>query len=372
MAKILMTATVQSHIAQFHKPVIRMLQEMGHQVDVAARNNLQEKKNLTLTEPDQVIEVNFSRSPFSLKVFSAYKQLKRVILAGEYDIVHCNTPVAGILSRLACRKLRKQGKVKVLYEAHGLHFFRNGPKSGWLIWYPIERFCSRFADMMVLINKMDYALVEEKFHTPMVRRIPGIGVNLSQFKDLGNGDLRQELSLPADTPIVVSVGELNENKNHKTVIRAMALLANKNAHYCIAGNGPLLQELQALAEQSGVADRVHFLGYRRDVPVILRQADVFVLPSQREGLGMAAIEAMSCGLPLVSSNRHGINDYSIEGVTGYKHHPLDSQGFASSLDKLLADEKLRKELGENCRRVAQEFTLEESLDCMKKYYLELL
>lgn len=372
MAKILLTATVQSHIAQFHKPVIRMLQEMGHQVEVAARDNLHEKKNLTLTEPDAIHQVNFCRSPFSFQIFPAYKQLKRVIEAEHYDIVHCNTPVAGILTRLACRKLRKQGKVKVIYEAHGLHFFKGGPRSGWLIWYPIERFFSRFADMMILINKMDYTLVKEKFHTKLVRRIPGIGVNLSQFKDLGNGDLRQELSLPAETPIVLSVGELNENKNHKTVITALSRMENKAAHYCIAGNGPLLQELTEHSCTLGIEDRVHFLGYRRDVPALLSQADVFVLPSRREGLGMAAIEAMSFGLPLVSSNRHGINDYSIEGVTGFKHDPSDSQGFAESIDRLLADETLRQELGENCKRVAQEFTLEESLSCMKKYYLEML
>ena len=372
MAKILMTATVQSHIAQFHKPVIKMLQEMGHRVEVAAKYNLNEKKNLTLTEPDQIHEVNFCRSPFSFQVFSAYRQLKKVIAEGEYDIVHCNTPVAGILTRLACRKLRKQGKVKVMYEAHGLHFFQGGPKSGWLIWYPIEKFFSRFADMMVLINKMDYALVQEKFHTKQVRRIPGIGVNLSQFKDLGMGDIRQELGISADAPLIMSVGELNENKNHKTVITALSMLENKKAHYAIAGNGPLLQELTACAESLGVADRVHFLGYRRDVPVLLKQADVFVLPSRREGLGMAAIEAMSCGLPLVSSNRHGINDYSIENVTGYKHDPADSKGFAQSIDKLLSDDALRSKLGENCKEIAQQFTLEESLKCMKNIYLEML
>lgn len=372
MAKILMTATVQSHIAQFHKPVIKMLQEMGHRVEVAAKYNLNEKNNLTLTEPDQIHEVNFCRSPFSFQVFSAYRQLKKVIAEGEYDIVHCNTPVAGILTRLACRKLRKQGKVKVMYEAHGLHFFQGGPKSGWLIWYPIEKFFSRFADMMVLINKMDYALVQEKFHAKQVRRIPGIGVNLSQFKDLGMGDIRQELGIPADAPLIMSVGELNENKNHKTVITALSMLENKKAHYAIAGNGPLLQELTACAESLGVADRVHFLGYRRDVPVLLKQADVFVLPSRREGLGMAAIEAMSCGLPLVSSNRHGINDYSIENVTGYKHDPADSKGFAQSIDKLLSDDALRSKLGENCKEIAQQFTLEESLKCMKNIYLEML
>ncbi len=372
MAKILLTATVQSHIAQFHKPVIRMLQDMGHQVDVAAKYNLNEKKNLTLTEPDAIHEVDFCRSPFSFQIFPAYRQLKALIEKEQYDIVHCNTPVAGILTRLACRKLRKAGKVKVLYEAHGLHFFKGGPKSGWLIWYPIEKFFSRFADMMVLINKMDYALVQEKFHTEKVRRVPGIGVNLSQFKDLGGGDLRMELGLSPDAPLILSVGELNENKNHKTVISALSQMQNKAAHYCIAGNGPLLEVLKDHAAALGVADRVHFLGYRRDVPALLYQADVFVLPSQREGLGMAAIEAMSCGLPLVSSDRHGINDYSIEGVTGFKYAPLDASGFASGIDKLLSDPAMREKMGQNCVEIAKEFSLEASVACMKKYYLELL
>lgn len=372
MARILFTATVQSHIAQFHKPAIQMLQEMGHQVEVAARNNLHEKKNLTLTEPDAIHEVNFCRSPFSFQIFPAYRQLKQVIKQGNYDIVHCNTPVAGILTRLACRKLRKQGKVKVLYEAHGLHFFKGGPKSGWMIWYPIEKFFSRFADMMILINQMDYALVKEKFHTKKVRVIPGIGVNLSQFQQATQGNLRGELGIPEDGPIVLSVGELNENKNHKTVITALSMLENKAAHYCIAGNGPLLQELKDHAAALQVGERVHFLGYRRDVPALLHQADVFVLPSRREGLGMAAIEAMSCGLPLISSNRHGINDYSIENVTGYKYDPANSRGFAQGIDKLLSDSDLRAKLGENCKEIAQKFTLEESLKCLKNYYLELL
>ena len=372
MARILFTATVQSHIAQFHKPVIQMLQKMGCTVDVAARNNLHEKKNLTLTEPDHIHEVAFCRSPFSFRVFSAYRQLKRVIKNGDYDIVHCNTPVAGILSRLACRKLRKQGKIKVLYQAHGLHFFKGGSKSGWLIWYPIEKFFSRFADMMILINKMDYELVQEKFHTPMVRRVPGIGVNLSQFQELGHGDLRQELGLQADTPIILSVGELNENKNQKVMIEALSKMKNQRVHYCIAGNGPLLQLLTDFAEEKGVKDRVHFLGFRRDVPMLLRQAEVFVLPSRREGLGMAAIEAMACGLPLVSSNRHGINDYSIENVTGLKYDPADSTGFAIGVEKLIDDAALRKKLGANCKEIAKEFSLESSLACMEQYYQELL
>ena len=171
---------------------------------------------------------------------------------------------------------------------------------------------------------------------------------------------------------MISVGELNENKNHRVMISALSQMNNKHAHYCVAGNGPLLQELTAYASELGVSERVHFLGYRRDVPALLSQANVFVLPSRREGLGMAAIEAMSFGLPLVSSNRHGINDYSIKGVTGYKHDPDDSKGFGESVDLLLSNKALCVKMGENCKKIAQEFSLEASLDCMKGYYLEIL
>ena len=371
--KVLFAATVvKTHIMEFHIPYLKMFQDMGWETAVAARNDYENPADCVIPHCDAYYDIPFERLPWKAGNLSAYRQLKKVIKNGDYDIVHCNTPVAGILSRLACRKLRKQGKIKVLYQAHGLHFFKGGSKSGWLIWYPIEKFFSRFADMMVLINKMDYELVQEKFHTPMVRRVPGIGVNLSQFQELGHGDLRQELGLEADTPIVLSVGELNENKNHKVMIEALSKMKNQRVHYCIAGNGPLLQLLTDFAEEKGVKDRVHFLGYRRDVPVLLRQAEVFVLPSRREGLGMAAIEAMACGLPLVSSNRHGINDYSIENVTGFKYDPADSTGFAIGVEKLIEDEKLRKELGANCKEIAKEFSLESSLACMEQYYQELL
>ena len=372
MAKILITATVQSHIAQFHKPTINMLKSMGHTVDVAAHNNLHLKKNLSLTEPDTIYEVGFSRSPFNPKNILAYKQLKKVILNGNYDVVHCNTPVGGILTRLACMKLRKKKQLKVVYEAHGLHFFKGGSKLNWLLWYPIEKLFSKITDVMILINKMDYDLVCEKFSAKTVRKIPGVGVNLAQFDATCECDLRKELGLEEDTPIVLSVGELNKNKNHKVVIKAMSEVKDKRVHYCIAGNGPLLEELKNLSKEFKVEQRVHFLGYRRDIAGILKDVDVFVLPSYREGLGMAAIEAMSCGLPLISSNRHGINDYSIENETGFKHNPDDYKGFAESIDKIIADKNLKNKLGENCKQVAQQFSLESSLNEMKNIYSEIL
>ena len=260
MMKILLTATLQSHIAQFHKSNIAILQSKGFTVDVAARNNLHLKKNLTLDEPDNVYEIPFHRSPFSLGNIKAYFNLKKLIYEGGYDIVHCNTPVGGILTRIACRKLRKAKKIKVIYEAHGFHFFKNGSRVNWLLWYPIEKFFARMTDVLVVINKMDFELASAKFDTK-VRYIPGVGVNLQQFLCAHEEhiNIRDELGINKDAFLLISVGELNANKNHATIIKALAYLKKSEIHYCIAGNGPLLNDLIKLTKELDVEKNVHFL-----------------------------------------------------------------------------------------------------------------
>ena len=372
MKRILLVATVQSHIAQFHKPIIKMLQEMGHEVDVAARDNLAEKNNLTLNEPNRIFNVPFERSPFSLKNIKAYKQLKKIIKENHYDVIHCNTPVGGILTRKAAKKERKKGTI-VIYEAHGFHFFKGGSKKNWLLYYPIEKIYSKLTDVLITINKMDYQLALSKFKSKKVEYIPGVGVNLSQFINANtDGDIREELGLSSQTKIVLSVGELNENKNHQAIIRAIAKLNDKNVHYVIAGNGPKKEELEQLTVQLGIKDNVHFLGYRRDLPHVYKSADVFALPYYREGLGLAAIEAMYFGLPIVTSNRHGINDYSIPEVTGFKCNPTNYEGFKEVIKKLLLDDQMRKKMGEYNKEFSQEFSLETSMARMKEIYGELL
>ena len=173
--KILLVATVQSHICQFHRPLVAMLHEHGCEVHVAARNNLAEKNGLKLDFVEQVFDVPFQRSPFSPKNLGAYKQLKKIIDEGGYDVVHCNTPVGGVVGRLAARKARKRG-TKVFYTAHGFHFYKGAPKKNWLIWYPVEKFMCRHTDKLITITQEDYGLASAKFPT-RVERIHGVGAN---------------------------------------------------------------------------------------------------------------------------------------------------------------------------------------------------
>ena len=177
--KVLLTATVQSHICQFHKPLVEVLHEHGCEVHVAARDNLAEKNGLKLDFVEKVFNVSFARSPKSKDNLHAFKELKRIINEEDYDVIHCNTPMGGIVTRLAAKKARKNG-TKIYYTAHGFHFYKGAPKKNWVIYYPIEKFFSRMTDKLITITKEDYELAKRKFHCE-VEYIHGVGVDTKKL-----------------------------------------------------------------------------------------------------------------------------------------------------------------------------------------------
>jgi glycosyltransferase EpsD len=356
MPKALLTATVQSHIAQFHEPAIALLQEHGYEVHVAARDNLAEKNGLTLSTPDRVLDVPFERNPLSPRNVRALRQLRNIVMSGGYDLIHCNTPVAGIVTRLVAAPLRRRGTI-VVYTAHGFHFYTGAPLLNWIVYYPLERAFAGLTDALITINREDYVRAM-KFPSATVHYLPGVGVELQRFETAPapGANLRRELGLAPDDFVVLSVGELNENKNHATVLRAMAQMKTPVIHYLICGNGPRREELEDLARQTGVSERVHFLGYRRDIPSILASADIFCLPSFREGLPMALMEAMAAGKPLVCSRIRGSVDLVDPGEGGVIVEPSDISGFARAFDRLAADSELRQAMGRHNRERVRAFS----------------
>lgn len=368
--KILYVTTISLTMNSFFKPHIKMLVEEGHKVDIACNFSDLELNGLYRELGCGFYQIDFSRSPLSLDNLKAYKQLKEVIKNGGYDIVHCHTPNAAVITRLVCRKLRKKNKLKVFYTAHGFHFYKGAPKLNWLVYYPIEKFCSRFTDKLITINQEDYELAKSKFKAKEVCYVPGVGIDLSRFEnvEVDRREKRREIGVPEDAFLLVSVGELNENKNHQVIIRAMAKLGNPNIHYAIAGVGDKKEYLEELAQTLGVSDRLHLLGYRRDIPELNTAADAFCFPSHREGLGLAAIEAMACGLPIITSNVHGINDYSIDGVTGYKCSPTDAEGFASAIEKICKDFEFTEKMKTQNKIYAQKYETSKILPVMREIY----
>lgn len=359
MPKALLAATVLSHIAQFHEPAIRLLKDHGYEVHVAARDNLPEKNGLTLTSPDHVFDVPFERNPLSPRNALAFRQLRAIVRGGDYDIIHCNTPVAGILTRLVGQRARAAGATLV-YTAHGFHFFDGAPLANWLAYYPLERAFASLTDVLVTINKEDYARAA-RFPAGAVRYVPGVGVDLHRFGETPppRAVLRREFGLADDDFVVLSVGELNENKNHATVLRAMAQGTAPHVHYMICGNGPRRQQLEGLAHELGIDTRVHFLGYRRDIPLMLGVADVFCLPSFREGLPMALMEAMVSGKPVVCSRIRGSVDLVDPNEGGVIVDSADDvAGFAKAFELLDADGELRRSMGQHNRKRIRGFSTE--------------
>ncbi|MBQ8056706.1 MAG: glycosyltransferase family 4 protein [Ruminococcus sp.] len=308
--KILYVTTISLTINTFFKPHIEMLVKQGNTVDIACNYNDLVIDPFYSDLGCKSYQIDFSRSPLSLDNVKAYKQLKKVVENGDYDIVHCHTPNASMITRLVCRKYRKKNGLKVFYTAHGFHFYKGAPKLNWMVFYPIEKICSRFTDKLITINREDYALAQGKFNAKEVCYVPGVGIDLSKFEDIqvDKGAKRREIEVPENSFLLFSVGELNENKNHQVVIKALAKLRNPQIHYAIAGVGEKREYLLQLAKELGVLKQVHLLGYRTDVMELYQCADVFIFPSIREGLSVSLMEAMASGKPIVCSCIRGNTD----------------------------------------------------------------
>ena len=371
MKKVLLTATVQSHICQFHKPLAEMLHQKGYEVHVAAKDNLAEKQGLSLDFADKVFDVPFSRSPKSKDNLAAYKALKKIIAENGYDVIHCNTPMGGIVTRLAARRARRKG-TKVIYTAHGFHFYNGAPKSHWLFYYPIEKMMAKYTDVLITINEEDYALARKKLKVPKICKMNGVGIPFERLETKAcREDVRRELGLAEEDFVLLSVGELNKNKNNIVVLKAMAQLKNPHLKYVVLGNGPLREELEREIEALGLAAQVQFVGYTRDVGKYHKAADAFCFASLREGLGLAAIEAMHSGLPLITSNVHGINDYSKNGVTGFSVAPHSVEEFAKAIQTLMGDRGLCAEMGEHNKRASEIYSDVMAAEFLDKIYTEL-
>lgn len=344
MKKVLFVATVvKTHIMEFHVPYLKMFKDMGWETAVAARNDYENPADCKIPFCDHYYDIPFERSPLKARNIKAYKELKKIIDSGNYDIIHCHTPVGAALTRLAAIGARKNG-TRVFYTAHGFHFYKGAPLVNWLVYFPVEWLCSFWTDTLITINKEDYERAKRRLHAKRVEYVPGVGIDVKRFAEtkIDRTAKRRELGVPEDAVMLLSVGELIERKNHAVIIQALAKLDNKNIHYVIAGSGPLQETLSALATSSGVENRVHLVGYRQDVAELYKAADIFVFPSLQEGLPVAVMEAMAAGLPIVASKIRGVMDL----LEGSENRMVDSYNsiseYAYNIDHIVTTLKQNK------------------------------
>ena len=340
--KVLLTATVQSHICQFHRPLVEVLHAHGCEVHVAARDNLAEKNGLKLDFVDKVFDVPFARSPKSLDNLRAYRLLKKIIDEGNYDVIHCNTPMGGIVTRLAAQKARRKG-TKVIYTAHGFHFYRGAPKRNWLIFYPIEKFFAHLTDTLITITHEDFNLASGKFSCNVVH-MHGVGVDEKRYYPVGREEqlkLRAELGFTPDQRILLCIGELLPNKNQKMAIHVIKEIVSKypDAVLLLAGNGPEKDNLEAEISICGMNANVKMLGYCTRLEKYQRITDVLLACSHREGLPLNIVEAMLTAVPVVVSQNRGHRELVQSGVNGFI--VSDEKEMAAKVLMLLQDDEIR-------------------------------
>lgn len=290
----------------FFKSIVKELIDIGNTVDIATNEKFSEVPGCFREWGCRVFNISTSRSPFSFGNIRAIKQIRNI--AKNYDIVHCHTPLAGMATRLACKRLRKKQGLKVVYTAHGFHFYKGSPKKNWLIYYPIEKLCSRWTDVLITINREDFELAKKKMRAIQNEYIPGVGINIRLFSDtfVDKTLKRKEIGIPENAFLILSVGELNENKNHRFVIKAISMINDNTIYYAIAGVGDQDNNLVKLANDLGV--NLRLLGYRKDVKELYKISDLFILPSYREGLNVSMLEAIASGTSVLVSRIRGNTD----------------------------------------------------------------
>lgn len=363
--KVLITASMASMLENFNLDNIEILSNMGYEIVLAANfededsnsrakvNNFRKKMN---QKGYEIIQIDFCRDIKNVKKqLQSYIQLKKLEKV-HFDLIHCNSPICAAMTRLVFRNARKRG-TSILYTAHGFHFYKGAPLKNWLFFFPVERICSKWTDVLLTINREDYTLAKRKMKAKCIEYIPGIGVDINKFANsaIDKSVKRSELNISSEAFLLLSVGELNKNKNHEIVIRAIAQLNNPNIHYAIAGIGSLQEYLMNLVSELHINEQVHFLGFREDVAELYKMADVCCFPSIREGLGLAAIEGMASGLPIIATENRGTREYIKHNVNGFFCSNSNCIDFAEAINQLYMNVHLRKQMGKNGYRIVSMF-----------------
>ena len=348
--KALLVTTVSGFVPQFEMNNVKILQGMGYEIHYATNYNMPvySDNNERLQNTDiKKYQVDFVRSPFRiLKNIRAYKQLKKIMKCEKYELVHCHTPMGGVLGRLAAKSANSP---YVIYTAHGFHFYKGAPLMNWLLFYPIERWLAKITDILITINQEDYNLAN-RFRIRKkngIKLIPGVGVDTEQKKVQAKKDFKNSLGLKENDYVITSVGELSKRKNHQVAIKAMAKVVKKRPDivYIICGTGRVSKKLEKLIEKFDLKGNVKLLGYRTDVDEILSISNCLLFPSRQEGLPVAVLEAMSSSLPVICSDIRGNRDLIKDGQGGYviKHQSITE--YADSIIRLCYDYEKAKSFG---------------------------
>lgn len=371
--KILYVTTISSTVNAFLVSHIKHLINQGHKVDIAT--NITDGVNKELIDMGvKIFNIDFQRNPLSIKNKKAYKEIKRLQQKEKYDIVHVHTPVASFVTRLA---LKNDKNLKIVYTCHGFHFYKGGSPINWMVFYPLEKIAAKWTDALVTINTEDYEIAKtfKLRRNGKVSKIYGVGIEKEKYVvgDFDKSIYRRKLGLNDNDFVILVLAELNKNKNHIQLIKAMNLLKDKypNIKAIFAGTGPLEDDIKKQIKENKLEDKISLLGWRNDVKELINSSDLVGLFSKREGLGKCLLEAMICGKCVIATNTRGPRELIQQDVNGFMFDIDDIETTSKAIEKIYIDNKLRSKFEELAVKAADKYLLDNVLEQLS-YVYELL
>jgi len=362
--KVLFVATVDSHIELFHLPYLKMFKDKGYEVHVATNTD---KK---IQYCDKKHKISIERNPFKLNNLKAIRELKKNVNAEKFDIIHCHTPMGGVVARLAAKKARKHG-TRMIYTAHGFHFFKGAPLKNWLLFYPVEKYLAKYTDTLITINTEDFERAKKKFgkRCKDIHMIDGIGVDFSRFdkkmSNLERKKKRAELGIKNTDFVIIYAAEVSKRKRQIWLLDRLKnyLKSNKTVHVILVGKDSLSGLCHEYVKMNGLGDQVHILGFRKDIVELYKISDMSISAASQEGLGLNMVEALYCGLPVIMSDNRGHREISAQKIEGIV---LLDDNFRKESVKFI--EKIRNNANKQYASDVRRFALENVVKEMEAIY----
>ena len=369
--KVLFVASVAGHFHAFHRPYFKFLHDQGYEVHVACRGEF--------ADPcvSKVFDLPFVRSPFSWSHLGAYRALRQVVDKGGYSLITCHTPMASVITRLAARSARRRG-TRVVYMAHGFHFYDGCGLAGWAFYYPVELALTHMSDAVICINNEDYQRIGKRGAAGVgYHLVPGIGVDAGRFRCVSPQErksLRVKHGVPQESFVLAYAAEFIHRKNHEMVIEVVERLKNDipGLMVVLVGRGELLEKTKADVARRGLEGNVRFLGFVDNVEEFYQLADVAISTSRQEGLGLNLVEAMMCGCPVIATLDRGHRTVIEHGVGGVLTPQEDADAFAKQVSVMYHDSRMRHRMRSEATARASKFELGNVLAAIGGIYVQYL
>ncbi len=374
MKKVLFVASVAGHIKNFHTPYLKLFKDKGYTTYVAANWTLKENEKIDFC--DNFIQLPIERKPFSLKNIKAICKLKKLLKVEKFDLIHCHTPMGSVVARLSAKSSRKKG-TKVVYTAHGFHFYKGAPLKNWIIYYPVEKICSRWTDCLITITNEDYKFAKKHFkNIKKIEHVNGVGMNAKRLEkgltESEKNDIRENLKIKSDDIVFSYVAELNSNKNQMLLIHIIERLKDSypNIKLLLIGNGPLKERYKEYIDENNLNEFIKLLGKRNDINELLSITDIYMASSKREGLPVNIMEAMYKGIPIVATDNRGHREIAMNSKNIFIEKDITEM--EQKVIDIISNMKNYKELSQEEHNDSKKYSIESVIERMNEIYADLL